>query len=113
MGDEENAPLDPLTFIQQCLQVRRIYWTHHVNMRMKDRVITRSMILENVADYEIIEAYPEDKYLPTYLVMTRHGGKAIHVLFATDTEEDNVRVVTAYSPSPDEWNPDMKTRKTP
>lgn len=80
-------------------------------MRMKDRAITRDMILESVADYEVIKTYPEDKYLPSYLVYARHGETAFHVLFATDTENDNVRVVTAYRPSPEEWNPDMKTRK--
>ena len=80
---------------------------------MKDRAITRAMILEPVANYEIIEAYPDDKYLPSYLVHAQNSGEAIHVLFAPDTENDNVRVVTAYRPSPKEWNPDMKTRKKP
>ncbi len=82
-------------------------------MRMKDRAITRAMILESVAEYEIIEAYPEDKYLPSYLVYARHGQTTFHILFATDTENDNARVVTAYRPSPDEWKPDFKTRKQP
>ena len=60
---------------------------------------------------KIVESYPEDKYLPSYLVLTRSASEAIHVLFATDVEGHNVRVVTAYRPSPDEWEDDMKTRK--
>ena len=82
-------------------------------MRMKDRAINRAMILAPVESFEIIEAYPDDKFLPSYLVHAQNSGEAIHVLFATDTENDNVRIVTAYRPSPEEWEPGMKTRKKP
>jgi hypothetical protein len=37
-----------------------------------------------VDSYEIVESYPDDKYLPSYLVLARPAGDAIHVLFATD-----------------------------
>jgi hypothetical protein len=33
------------------------------------------------------------------------------VLFATDVEGDNVRVVTAYRPDAAEWNDDLKSRR--
>jgi len=36
-----------------------------------------------------------------------------HVLFAADVEGDNVRVVTAYYPSLEEWEEDLKTRRRP
>jgi hypothetical protein len=63
-----------------------------------------------VATYELVEAYPDDKYLPSYLILARHGLQAFHVLFATDAERDNVRVVTSYHPDPAEWRVDLKTR---
>ena len=113
MATEGPTPINPLDFIQRCVRERRVFWTYHINMRMKDRAINRAMILAPVESFEIIEAYPDDKYLPSYLVHTQHSGTAIHVLFATDMEHGNVRVVTAYRPSPEEWNPDMKTRKKP
>ena len=53
------------------------------------------------------------KYLPSYLVLARLAGDAIHVLFATDVEGDNVRVVTSYRPSPAEWEDNLKTRRAP
>ena len=34
-----------------------------------------------------------------------------HALFAADIEGDNVRVITAYHPRTDEWEPDLKKRK--
>jgi hypothetical protein len=63
------------------------------------------------ATYELVEAYPADKYLPSYLVLARQGPQAFHVLFATDVEGDNVRVVTSYHPDPAEWRADLKTRR--
>ncbi len=84
-----------------------------MNLRLKGRFVQRQTILDAVDSYEVVESYPDDKYLPSYLVLARPAGDAIHVLFATDVEGDNVRVVTAYRPSPDEWEDDLKTRRRP
>ena len=81
-------------------------------MRLGGRYIPRQTILNAVDTYEIIEAYPQDKYLPSYLVLAQYSSDAFHILFATDTDGDNVRVVTAYRPSADEWEADLKTRRT-
>lgn len=61
--------------------------------------------------YQLVEAYPDDKYFPSYLILARHGSDAFHVLFATDVEGDNVRVVTSYRPDPGEWQADLKARR--
>ena len=65
-----------------------------------------------VATYQLVEAYPDDKYLPSYLIFARYGPQAFHVLFATDVEGDNVRVVTSYRPDPGEWEADLKARRS-
>jgi len=80
-------------------------------MRLKQRFISRDAILNSVDTYEILEDYPHDKYLPSYLVLARYDMDVFHVLFATDVKGDNVRVVTAYRPSIEEWCEDMKTRR--
>ena len=80
-------------------------------MRMRGRSISREQILQSVSTYEILESYPDDKYLPSYLVLAQHREVRFHVLFATDTLAPNVRVVTAYVPSPERWNSDFKTRR--
>lgn len=86
-------------------------WTFHVRMRLRGRSISRERILQAVESYEIVESYPEDKYLPSYLVLGRTAEEAFHVLFAADVTGANVRVVTAYRPSWDEWEPDLRTRR--
>ena len=78
---------------------------------MRDRTIDRRTIIGSSDTYEVIEEYPEDKYLPSYLVYARSGSLVIHILFAVDVEGDNVRVVTAYSPNLVEWESDMRTRR--
>jgi hypothetical protein len=80
-------------------------------MRLAGRFIPRELILAAVASYELVEAYPDDKYLPSYLILGRHDREAFHVLFAADVQGDHVRVVTAYRPDPREWQPDLKVRR--
>ena len=104
-----KVPDDPLAFIQRCIRERKIHWTYHVNMRLAGRYLTRDEILDAVNSYEIIESYPEDKYLPSYLVL---AASSFHIQFAADVEGDNVRIVTAYRPDRSEWESDLKTRSS-
>jgi hypothetical protein len=60
-----------------------------VNLRLKGRFVLRQTILDAVDSYEIVESYPDDKYLPSYLVLAR----------------------LTYRPSLDEWEDDLKTRR--
>ena len=106
-----TIPADPLAFIRRCVRERKAYWTYHVNMRLAGRFISRDEILGATESYEIIESYPEDKYLPSYLVWASSGGRPFHVLFGADIDRDNVRIVTAYRPNADEWEPDLRSRK--
>ncbi len=112
MTSEHILPDDPLAFIRQCVRERKILWTYHVQMRLKGRTLSREALLQAVGTYEIIESYPEDKYLPSYLVYcdSREGVAHIHV--ATDVAGENVRMVTVYRPSADEWKADLKTRRS-
>lgn len=104
-------PDNALEFIKRCVREQKIWWTYHVNMRLKGRFIARQAILDSIDNYEIIEEYPKDKYLPSYLVCSRYRGCTFHVLFAADVERDNVRVITAYYPSLEEWVEDLRTRR--
>lgn len=111
MIQERVKLLDPLEFIRGCVAQKKIFWTYHVNMRMRGRFIPREIILASYENYEIIEEYPGDKYLPSYLIYSEYQGEQIHILFAIDTAGDNVRIITAYRPSPEDWEEDLKTRR--
>ena len=113
MTAERVLPEDPLAFIQRCVQRRQLYWTYHINMRLPGRFISRQAILEAVDTYEVIESYPEDKYLPSYLVYATVGDEVFHILFAVDVPAEQARVITAYHPDPEAWEVDQKTRRRP
>jgi Domain of unknown function (DUF4258) len=108
---EPAVPDDALSFIRDCVRGGRIFWTYHVNMRLGQRFIARETIIQAADTYEIVEAYPGDKYFPSYLLLGRKGDDAFHVLFGADVEDQNVRIITAYYPSSDEWEMDLKTRR--
>ena len=104
--------VDTLDFIRSCIKHRRIHWTYHVNMRLKGRFISRQAMLSSANSYEIIEEYPEDKYLPSCLVYAEYENKIIHLQIAMDLENDSVTIVTAYKPTLDKWEKDLKTSRT-
>ena len=83
-------------------------------MRLKGRFIPREAISTSFDTYEIIEEYPNDKYLPSYLICAHYEKEVIHIQIAIDLKNDNVRIVTVYQPTLDKWENDFKTRrKTP
>ena len=109
----DRVPADPLGSIRRCLRERRVLWTHHVNLRLGPRAIMRAMVLQATDSYEIIEAYPDARFLPSYLLLGRAGSEALHVVVALDEEGDTVRIVTVYRPDPAQWKDDLKTRRKP
>jgi hypothetical protein len=106
-----KIPDAPLQFIKECVMARRIYWTYHVNMRLLQRYIPRSWILLSIDNYILIESYPKDKYLPSYLIWSVYESVIFHILFGVDVEENHVRIITAYKPDPDEWTNSLQERR--
>ena len=78
-------------------------------MSRPDRMITTDEVREAVLSGEIIEEYLEDQRGESCLVMNTIGNRIIHVVCAPKAEY--LSVITAYSPSPDQWTSDFKTRK--
>jgi hypothetical protein len=111
MTQKHLLPDNPLKFIQGCVAEGRILWSYHVNMRLKGRFISRQAIVESYLSYEIIEQYPEDKYLPSYLLRSEYQRDIFHILCAVDVEGDSVRIVTAYRPDPEEWDGGFRRRR--
>jgi len=103
--------LEILEFIKSCVFRKRIYWTHHSALRMKERGLGRHEILSSVDSYELIEDYPQERYLPSYLVFSDHEGTVIHLVVAADFDHDSIVLITAYEPSAEEWSDDLKKRR--
>ncbi len=112
--DVERAS-DDLKFIQDCVRHGRVFWTYHVNMRLRQREIDRLMVRDSVDTYEVIERYTQSeasRYLPSCLVRAECHTEPIHILFALDRDGNNVRVITVYRPDPQRWEDNYRRRKT-
>ena len=71
-------------------------------MRLKERNLRAE--IAGVRGYfipEIIESYPEDRYLPSFLVRGEAEGVVFHAHIATDVNDENVRIITMYLPELD------------
>ena len=64
MTQERVTPFDPLEFIRHCVVEKKIFWTYHVNMRMRDRFIPSEIVLASHTNFEVIEIPEKQKYLP-------------------------------------------------
>jgi hypothetical protein len=80
-------------------------------MRFGQRAVTAGMLGDAVATLEIIEEYPRDKYLPSFLVRGKSGGVVFHAHIATDIEGENIRIVTMYVPDAHVWDNGLRLRR--
>ena len=76
-----------------------------------DFALSAEIIVKALSTIEVIESYPDDKYLPSFLVRGESAGTVFHAQIATDVEGDNVRVVTMYVPTADEWTQGLRMRR--
>lgn len=90
----------------------RVRWTYHVSMRLQQRRLNAEMLTAAVASFEVIESYPDDKYLPSFLIRGKSEDVVFHAQIATDVIGNNVRIVTMYLPEPDEWDDSLRMRRT-
>ena len=81
-------------------------------MRLQQRALPAEILNDALSTLEIIEAYPQDKYLPSFLVRGESHGVVFHAHIATDVEGDNIRVVTIYIPESAGWDGGFRVRRT-
>ena len=69
------------------------------------------MLRDVTETFEIIESYPDDKYLPSFLVRGESAETIFHAHIAADVEGENIRIVTMYAPNPREWDANLRVRR--
>jgi hypothetical protein len=80
-------------------------------MRLQQRGLPADILRNGRETLEIIEAYPHDKYLPSFLLRGESEGCVFHAQIATDVEGANIRIVTVYTPDPGEWDEGLRVRR--
>ena len=96
--------------LQSLLESNNILWTTHCLQRMGERDIKRSDVKHCIQEGEIIEDYPNDFPNPSCLIFgTTLTNKVLHVVVGTDG--NYLYIITAYYPSENKFESDMKTRR--
>jgi len=92
----------------------RLRLRKHAHERSFQRSISRDDIRHVLETGEIIQEYPDDRPLPSYLVLgwTENESRPIHVVAADDEEEDVTHVITVYEPDPDLWTDDFRKKQS-
>ncbi len=96
--------------IKRLCQNNALRWTQHVLIRLLQRNISTNDVINALLTGEIIERYPVDYPHPSCLVFGLSTNfNPLHVVCGiTDSE---LWLITAYYPSPAEWENNYKTRR--
>lgn len=98
--------------ISDLARQERIAFKKHSLLRMYERKIHADEVKIVLEHGEIIEQYPADHPLPSYLIWGHLSkNKIIHVVVALDVVDQMLWVITVYVPDPDEWADDYKRRR--
>jgi len=84
--------------------------TKHVKIRMHERNISVTDIINVIQTGEIVKQYEDDKPFPSCLLLGTSGQNIIlHVVASIDAE--SLYIITAYYPNENTWESDFKTRR--
>ena len=100
------------------IQLQRLYnasdsnikWAKHCLERIQERDISISDVESCLQTGEIIEYYPDDFPHPSCLIYGHtKENKILHIVVGSDG--NTIFFITAYFPSTDKFEKDLKTRK--
>lgn len=87
-----------------------IKWAKHCLERMQERDISIADVESCLLTGEIIEDYPDDFPHPSCLVFGHtKENKILHIVVGSD--DSTLFFITAYFPSPNKFESDLKTRR--
>ncbi len=89
----------------------RLVFRVHAIQRMFRRRISEEEVKEVVAMGETIETYPDDRPLPSRLILGWSGPRPIHVVAADNVEVQETIIITVYQPDVEEWEQGFKRRR--
>jgi hypothetical protein len=98
--------------VQKAARKRVLFVRHALDqMNRPERMISQKEVREVIFNGEIIEDYPEDVRGHSCLMcgLAQSSQRILHVVCAPKV--DFLTVITAYIPSPDEWEANFKVRK--
>ena len=93
------------------MECSSIQFTRHAFERMFERALSPDVVRRIIREGEQIASYPDDKPLPSVLILGFEAGDPVHVLVAKNLQSNECIVVTVYRPDPALWRDGFKTRR--
>ena len=103
--------MDIVQRVRQAAIKKILFLPHAIDqMNRPERLITPMEIHEVVEHGYAIEDYPKDSRGHSCLMMANTSSeRVVHVVCSP--KEDYLAIITAYLPSVEEWNRDLRTRR--
>lgn len=99
-----------IEILKKYIEKDTIFISEHAKNRCRERRIKQKDVRNCIMTGEIIEQYPEDFPFPSCLVFGYAlDGRIIHAVISDEGESG--RIITAYIPSMDVFEKDLRTRK--
>lgn len=89
----------------------RLIISGHAFRRMAERGIPPAVVRSVLETGTIVTQYPEDRPLPSRLILGWDGDRPIHIVSAWDSVGDSEYIVTVYEPHPDVWTDGFSKRR--
>lgn len=93
------------------MKTEQIVFSGHAIRRMFERAISKSDVLQVIANSEIIADYPDDTPFPSCLLLSFIRNNPVHVVVGLDRENNTSIVITVYIPDSALWTEDFKSRR--
>lgn len=89
----------------------KILFKKHALLRIIERNISINEIIEVLNNFVIVDFYPDDRPLPSYLLLGySKNKKPLHILLALDKDGGYIWIITAYIPDKSKWNEKLTER---
>lgn len=93
------------------MNCQTIIFSDHAISQMFKRDISVENVKQAIRSGETIAEYPNDKPLPSCLILGYAGIRPLHVVVARKDFNEQCIVVTAYEPTQDIWELNFRTKR--
>ena len=101
-----------LETIRSLVIEERVAFKKHTLLRMNERRISADEVKTALLQCEVVEAYPEDRPLPSGLFLGfTETGRPIHAVAAVDLDDKMLWLITVYEPTSAAWFEGYRKRK--
>ena len=90
----------------------KIFFRVHAVQRMFERNVSVRKVLGVIETGKTIEDYSSEMPEQSRLILGFQGKRPVHVVISENSKENEVVVITVYTPDPDKWSKDFKSRRS-